>query len=149
MAPGTVPLSFWSGEITKLCAMDGKATVEAPTTVWLAKPEAPHDAESVAVMRWAIEQDAARQGTIAADGLAAAQAAGLSREDTYVFLAYQALLRLEEHHLYLCDVAPYVAEAADSEPSSSGVASRLASHVRHALERVLRPERTAEPADQG
>lgn len=129
--------------------MDAKATVEARTTVWLAKPEAPHDAESVAVMRWAIEQDAAREDTLAAECLAAARAAGLSTEDTYVFLAYQALLRLEEHHMYLSDVAPFVEEAAESERSSSGVASRLASHVRHALERVLRPERTAEPADQG
>ena len=127
--------------------MDAKATVAAPTTVWLAKPEAPDDAESVAVMRWAIEQDAAREGTLAAECLAAARAAGLNTQDTYVFLAYQALLRLEEHHIYLSDVAPYVEDAADPEPSSSGVASRLASHVRKALERVLRPERTAEPAD--
>lgn len=127
--------------------MEPKTAIEAGKTVWLAKPVAPQDAQSVAVMRWAIEQDAAREGTLAAECLEAARAAGLSTEDTYVFLAYQALLRLEEHHMYLSDVAPYVDEAADSEPSSPGVASRLASHMRNALERVLRPERAAEPAD--
>jgi hypothetical protein len=128
--------------------------MEATTTVWLAKPESPQDAESVAVMRWAIEQDAARQGSLVGECLAAARAAGLSAEDTYVFLAYQALLRLEEQqerHVYLSDIAPFV-EAPPSSPSSRGVAARLASHVgrlaRTAVGRVLhleRVERAAEP----
>ncbi len=118
--------------------------MEATTTVWLSRPEAPQDADSVAVMRWAIEQDAAREGSLAGECLAAARAAGLSAEDTYVFLAYQAMLRLEEQqqrHLYLSDVAPFV----ESPPSSPGVAARLASHLgrlaRSAVGRVLHLER--------
>ena len=67
--------------------------MEATTTVWLNKPMAPQDAESVAVMRWAIEEDAAREGSLAGECFAAARAAGLSAEDTYVFLAYELLLR--------------------------------------------------------
>src|SRR3989440_4352680 len=50
--------------------------MEATTTVWLTKPMAPQDAESVAVMRWAIEEDAAREGSLAGECLAAARAAG-------------------------------------------------------------------------
>lgn len=122
--------------------------MEATTTVWLVKPEAPQDAESVAVMRWAIEQDAARQGSLAGECLAAAQAVGLSEEDTYVFLAYQALLRLEEQqqqHVYLSDVAPFV----EPPPTPPSVAARLASHVgrlaRNAFGRVQHLERV-EPA---
>ena len=119
--------------------------MDATTTVWLTKPEPPQDAGSVAVMRWAIEQDAAREGSLAADCLAAARAAGLSAEDTYVFLAYQALLRVEEHHMYLSDIAPCVEGAQQSAPSSPGVATRLASHVRNAVDRVLHPERSPDP----
>ena len=126
--------------------------MEASTTVWLTRPEAPQDAESVAVMRWAIEQDAAREGSLAGECLAAAQAAGLSAEDTYVFLAYQALLRLEEHqqrNMYLSDLAP----AVQPPPTSPGVASRLAMHVgrlaRNAVGRVLHLEQTTTPREPG
>ena len=142
LAAPSAPLSFWSWKATRLHAM------EATTTVWLARPEAPQDAESVAVMRWAIEQDAAKEGSLAGECLAAAQAAGLSAEDSYVFLAYQALLRLEEHKqrdMYLSDIAPFVEPA----PSSPGVASRIASHVgrvaRTAVGRMLHLEQTAAP----
>lgn len=124
--------------------------MEATTTVWLTKPEPPQDADSVAVMRWAIEQDAAREGSLAAECLAAARAAGLSAEDTFVFLAYQALLRVEEHHMYLSDIAPCIEASEDTEASAPGVATRLASHVRNAVERVeraLRPDRPAPPAN--
>src|SRR5437879_7972738 len=94
--------------------------MEATTTIWLTKPMAPQDAESVAVMRWAIEEDAAREGSLAGECLAAARAAGLSAEDTYVFLAYELLLRLEEQqqrHKYLSDIAPFI----ESTPSSPRV----------------------------
>jgi hypothetical protein len=121
--------------------------METGTTVWLAKPEAPQDAESVAVMRWAIEEDAAREGSLAGECLAAARAAGLSAEDTYVFLAYQLLLRLEEQqqrHMYLSEIAPFV----EQPPSSQGVAARLAELARNAVERVLHFERAStEPTD--
>src|SRR5213076_2004676 len=120
--------------------------MEATTTVWLTKPMAPQDAESVAVMRWAIEEDAAREGSLAGECLAAARAAGLSAEDTYVFLAYELLLRLEEQqqrHKYLSDIAPFI----ESAPSSPGVAARLVEHVgrlaRNTVGRVLHLERAA------
>lgn len=115
--------------------------------MWLAKPEAPQDAESVAVMRWAIEEDATREGSLAGECLAAARAAGLSAEDTYAFLAYQLLLRLEEQqqrHMYLSDIAPFV----EQPPSSQGVAGRLAELARNAVGRVLHPERApSEPTE--
>jgi hypothetical protein len=124
--------------------------METTTTVWLTKPEPPQDAESIAAMRWAIEQDAAREGSLAGECLRAARAAGLSPEDTYVFLAYQALLRVEEQqqrHVYLSDIAPF----AEPPPPSRGAASRLASHVgrfaRNAVGRVLNLNRT--PATTG
>ena len=47
-------------------------------------------------MRRAIEQDAARPGSLIGECLEVARARELSEEETYVFLAYQALLRLEE-----------------------------------------------------
>src|ERR1700730_14686891 len=72
-----------------------KAITQAITTVWLVKPEAPQDDEGVAAMRLAIEQDGAREGSLVAECLEAARARGLSGEDTYVFIAYQALLRLQ------------------------------------------------------
>lgn len=121
--------------------------METGTTVWLAKPEAPQDAESVAVIRWAIEEDATREGSLAGECLAAARAAGLSAEDTYAFLAYQLLLRLEEHqqrHMYLSDIAPFV----EQPPSSQGVAARLAELARNAVGRVLNLERApSEPTE--
>src|SRR6266700_2282429 len=113
------PLSFCNQRLLEFFAMEATA-MEATTTVWLTKPVAPQDAESVAVMRWAIEEDAAREGSLAGECLAAARAAGLSAEDTYVFLAYELLLRLEEQqqrHQYLSDIAPFI----ESTPSSPGV----------------------------
>lgn len=129
--------------------------MEATTTIWLTKPMAPQDAESVAVMRWAIEEDAAREGSLAGECLAAARAAGLSVEDTYVFLAYELLLRLEEQqqrHKYLSDIAPFIESTpssprVDPAPSSPGVAARLVEHVgrlaRNTVGRVLHLERAA------
>lgn len=123
--------------------------METGTTVWLAKPEAPQDAESVAAMRWAIEQDATREGSLAGECLAAARAAGLSAEDTYAFLAYQLLLRLEEQqqrHLYLSDIAPIIEQPLPAQ----GVAARLAELARSAVGRVLHLERApTEPTDAG
>jgi hypothetical protein len=120
--------------------------MEATTTVWLTKPLAPQDAESVAVMRWAIEEDAAREGSLAGECFAAARAAGLSTEDTYVFLAYELLLRLEEQqqrHAYLSDFAPFV----EAKPSSPGAAARIVEQVgrlaRETVGRVLHLERSA------
>ncbi len=83
----------------------------ATTTVWLVKPEVPQDAESIDDMRRAIELDGDRAGSLVSECLDAARARGLSEEETYVFLAYQALLRLEEtqqRHVYLSDVAPFL-----------------------------------------
>jgi hypothetical protein len=99
------------------------------TTVWLTKPEAPRDAEELAVMRRAIEEDGAREDSLVNQCLGAARAGGLSDEDTYVFLAYQALLRLEEtqqRHLYLPEMAP----EAESQPQRSRVRTRLGRLVR-------------------
>jgi len=58
-------------------------------------------------MRRAIEEDGARPGSLIGECLEVARARGLSEEETYVFLAYQALLRLEEaqqRHIYLSDI---------------------------------------------
>src|ERR1700730_3597465 len=88
--------------------------MEGTTTVWLVKPEAPQDAESVAVMRRAIEKDGAREGSLIGECRDAARARGLSGEETYVFLAYQPLMRLaetHERHIYLSHVAPFLASA--------------------------------------
>jgi hypothetical protein len=122
-----------------LAAMDGT------TTVWLVKPEAPQDAESVAVMRRAIEQDGSREGSLIGECLDAARARGLSGEETYVFLAYQALLRLEEthqRHIYLSDIVPFL----ESVPQP-GVTARIAEHVmwlvRSAVDLALHLERAA------
>lgn len=96
----------------------------ARTTVWLEKPTVPKDRESVARMRRAIEEDAPRQSLIA-ECLNSARTIGLSGEDTYVFLAYHALLRLEEihqSHIYLSDIAPVVS-AAGAAPAQPFVAT--------------------------
>jgi hypothetical protein len=88
------------------------------TTVWLAKPAAPRDAEGVARMRRAIEEDAPSRSLIT-ECLKAARAVGLSGEDTYVFLAYHALLRIEEmhqSHVYLSDITPVLPAAAALAP---------------------------------
>jgi hypothetical protein len=120
--------------------------MEGTTTVWLVKPQAPQDAESVAVMRRAIERDGAREGSLIGECLDAARARGLSGEETYVFLAYQALLRLEETHqrrLYLSDIAPFL----ESVPRA-GVTARIAEHVRwlvrSAVDLAWRIERAAQ-----
>jgi hypothetical protein len=81
--------------------------MEAITVVWLVKPEPPRDADGVAAMRRAIEQEGAREGSLAHECLEGARAQGLSGEETYLFLAYQALLQLEEthqRHMYLSDI---------------------------------------------
>lgn len=110
--------------------------MEAITTVWLVKPEAPQDAEGVAVMRRAIEQDGAREGSLVAECLETARARGLSGEETYVFIAYQALLRLEEahqRHIYLSDVAPFL----ESGPARPGVTARVAARVERLVRSVV------------
>ncbi len=115
--------------------------MEANTSVRLIKPEAPDDAESIARMRSAIEQDAARKGSLIGDCLAAARARGLDPEETYVFLAFHALLQLEEthqRHVYLSDIAPYL----DSLPrdfgiGEPGVGERAADYLRELGRRVL------------
>jgi hypothetical protein len=123
-----------------------QAITQAITTVWLVKPEAPNDAEGVTAMRLAIEQDGAREGSLVAECLEAARARGLSDEDTYVFIAYQALLRLQEtheQHVYLSDVAPFL----ESVPSPPGVTARIAARagelVRSVVDLASRTERTA------
>ena len=123
--------------------------MEGTTTVWLVKPEAPQDAESVAVMRRAIEQDGARRGSLIGECLDAARARGLSGEETYVFLAYQALLRLEEtheRHIYLSDIAPFL-ESVPRPGVTADMAARMAEHVRclvrSAVDLALRLERAA------
>lgn len=55
------------------------------------------DAESIAGMRRAILR-AARNSSLIRECLDIAQSRLLSREEIYVFLAYEALLRLEEFH---------------------------------------------------
>jgi hypothetical protein len=119
--------------------------MEAITTVVLVRPEAPQDAEGVAVMRREIEQDGAREGSLVGECLEAARARGLSAEETYVFIAYQALLRLEEthqRHIYLSDIAPFF-----ESPSPPGVTARIAAHaeglVRSAVDLALRAQRAA------
>jgi len=123
--------------------------MEGTTTVWLVKPEVPQDADSIAVMRRAIEQDGAREGSLIGECLDAARARGLSGEETYVFLAYQALLRLEEthqRHIYLSDIAPFL----ESVPRT-GVTAHIAARttepvrwlVRSAVDLTLRLERAA------
>jgi hypothetical protein len=120
--------------------------MEAITTVWLVKPEAPQDTQGVAAMRRAIEQDGARDGSLVGECLEAARARGLSGEETYVFLAYQALLRLAEthqRHIYLSNIAPFL----ESVPSRPGVTERIAADVERLVSSVvdlaLRTERAA------
>jgi hypothetical protein len=113
-----------------------QAITQAITTVWLVKPEAPQDDEGVAAMRLAIEQDGAREGSLVAECLEAARARGLSGEDTYVFIAYQALLRLQEtheRHVYLSDVAPFL----ESVPSPPGVTARIAARAGELVRSVV------------
>lgn len=119
--------------------------MDANTTVWLIKPEPPHDADGVAAMRRAIEQDGTREGTLASDCLVAARASGLSGEETYLFLAYEALLRLEEtrqRHIYLND-----APQADAQYRGAHFAEQVGRQVGRLVRRVadlaLRTERVA------
>ena len=140
---------------TGLCGLGARycvamlAAMEGTTTVWLVKPEAPQDAESVAVMRRAIEKDGAREGSLIGECLDAARARGLSGEETYVFLAYQALLRLEEtheRHIYLSDIAPFL-ESVPRPGVTAHKAPHIAEHVRWlvrgAVDLALRLERAA------
>jgi len=115
--------------------------MEGTTTVWLVKPEAPQGAQSVAVMRRAIEQDGAREGSLICECLDAARARGLNGEETYVFLAYQALLRLEEthqQHIYLSDIAPFL-ESAPRPRVTAHIAARIAEHVRWLVRSAVDP----------
>src|SRR5579862_4395665 len=121
--------------------------MDANTTVWLIKPEPPHDADGVAAMRRAIEQDGTREGTLTSDCLVAARASGLSGEETYLFLAYEALLRLEEtrqRHIYLND-----APQADAQPAgyrahfAEQVGRQVGRLVRRVADLALRTERVA------
>ena len=121
--------------------------MEGTTTVWLVKPQAPQDAETVALMRRAIEHDGAREGSLVGECLDAARARGLSGEETYVFLAYQALLRLEEthqRHVYLSDIAPFL-ESVPQPGVTACTGARIAEHlrrlVRSAVDLALRLER--------
>jgi hypothetical protein len=110
--------------------------MDANTTVWLVKPEPPNDADAVAAMRRAIEQDGTRAGTLAADCLGAARASGLSGEETYLFLAYEALLRLEEtrqRHIYLNDT-PH----ADAQTFEQHAVSHFAEQVGRQVGRLVR-----------
>ena len=112
--------------------------MDANTTVWLVKPEPPHDADAVAAMRRAIEQDGTREGTLAADCLVAARASGLSGEETYLFLAYEALLRLEEtrqRHIYLND---YLNDAPQADAQPAGHRAHFAEQVGHQVGRLVR-----------
>ncbi len=109
--------------------------MEAITSVRLVKPEAPQDAESIERMRWSIEQDAAREGSLIGRCLTLARACGLSAEETYVFLAYHALLQLEEthqRHIYLSDVAPFL----ESAPPESGAREGAAVYLRELVRRL-------------
>jgi len=128
------------------------STMEAITTVWLVKPEAPRDAESITFMRRAIEQDGTRPGSLVAECLEAARARGLNREQTYVFLAYQALLWLEEthqRHIYLSDIAPLVqatspqstATPRKAPDTTAGIGTQVKSLVRSVVDQALRIER--------
>ncbi len=119
--------------------------MEANTTLWLARPEAPQDPDSVAAMRRAIEEDGAREGSLAGECLDAARARGLSGEQAYIFLAYQALLRLEEthqRHIYLSDLAPPVAPVAPVA-AKFDVRARARRLVRGVVDLALRTERAA------
>src|ERR1700694_4732413 len=140
---------------TGLCGLGGRYCVamlpamEGTTTVWLVKPEAPRDAESVAVLRRAIEQDGAREGHLIGECLDAARARGLTGADAQVFLAYKALLRLEEthqRHIYLSDIPPFL-ESVPRPGVTAHMAARAAEHVRwlarSAVDLALRLERAA------
>jgi hypothetical protein len=120
-------------------------SMEAITTVWLVKPEAPQDPDSIAFMRRAIEQDGTRPGSLVAECLEAARARGLTPEQSYMFLAYQALLRLEEthqRHIYLSDIAPCLQpispQSAATARKAPGITARI---VRSAVDQALRIER--------
>ena len=128
------------------------STMEPITTVWLVKPEAPQDAESITFMRRAIEQDSTRPGSLVAECLEAARARGLTPEQTYVFLAYQALLWLEEthqRHIYLSDIAPFLQpvspQSAATAREAPGITARIGMQlkwlVRSAVDQALRIER--------
>jgi hypothetical protein len=119
--------------------------MEANTTVWLVKPEPPDDAEGLAAMRRAIEQDGTREGSLVAECLDAARARGLSDEETYVYLAYEALLRLEEtqqRHIYLNDATP-LNGVSQSPGFAEQVGHKVGRLVRRVADLALRTERVA------
>jgi hypothetical protein len=120
--------------------------MEANTTVWLVKPEVPEDADGVTAMKRAIEADGTRAGSLAGECLEAARARGLNDEETYLFLAYEALLRLEEtqqRHIYLSEAAPL----AEAGPQPAGFAEQVGHKVGRLVRRVadlaVRTERVA------
>jgi hypothetical protein len=105
--------------------------MDANTTIWLSKPHAPQDAGEVEGMRLAIEADGHRSGSLAAHCLEAARARGLSAEDTYLFLAYEALLQLEEsqqRHIILGDSSQENAFA-----QAGGLGAEVATRARELL----------------
>jgi hypothetical protein len=117
------------------------STMEAITTVWLVKPEAPQDAESITFMRRAIEQDGTRPGSLVAECLEGARARGLTREQTYVFLAYQALLWLEEaqqRHIYLSDIAPFLQSVSPQSAATAREAPGITARIGRAVAELMR-----------
>jgi hypothetical protein len=85
----------------------------------LPKPESTEeikDAETIAGMRRAILRGA-RESRLIRQCLEVAESRLLSREDIYVFLAYEALLKLEELH----QTGPHV----DPHPAAAGLDGHL------------------------
>jgi len=75
--------------------------------VGLPRPDSPQevsDAESIAGMRRAILRGA-RNSSLIRQCMDVAQSRLMSREEIYVFMAYEALLRLEEFH-QACEPGP-------------------------------------------
>jgi hypothetical protein len=96
-------------------------------------------------MRCAIEQEAARDGSLVGECLDTARVRGLSGEDTYVFLAYQILLRLEEthhQHVYLCEDEP---DAEGGRQPRLAPTAHLAAYLRRLAATLPRPGKQTRP----
>jgi hypothetical protein len=120
--------------------------MEANTTVWLSKPHAPESADEVEVMRRAVAADGLRADSLAAHCLEAAQARGLSTEETYLFLAYEALLQLEEtrqRHIFLSEAANPETPVGAEGGVGAEIATRAGELVRRVVDFALRTERAA------
>jgi len=92
-------------------------------------------------MRRAIEEDGARPGSLIGECLEVARARKLSEEETYVFLAYQALLRLEEtqqRHIYLSDIAPFVESVASPPVAPARSAPSTTARIGTGVKRLAR-----------